>query len=604
MFSLVHRKLPTRGVARTRTLRHRPTVEALEQRTVPSTDFIYWNTDGLAPDTTTSIKRAHLDGTGVETVLDHTGRGLAIDEANGYLYSSSEGNVIFRANLDGSGRVDLLASPAGVEELELDLLHGKMYWGVGGVFPTALYRANLDGSGMEKLYSNPGGNVEGIALDPARGKLYFTDELTGIWVSDLDGSNRTSFQATAIPFDLEIDTVHGKLYWNDFAWGVASQAGIRRANLDGSGGVETVYLVPDMNNGIYFDPVYQQIYYANTNVASHGGPVTLNRISADGPGHEVVLTDLALIENIEVAHSSASPANSSLSGFVFKDFNNDGQLDFGENGLSGVTVTLTGTDDLGNPVNRSQQTDGDGAYRFQTLHPGSYYLTETQPADYLQGINSVGTAGGTVSATDQFSVALPAGVDGLNYNFGERPTTTGTVYRGQTAGIGFWNNKNGQALIKALNGVPTATQLANWLALTFPHMYGAYAGSSNLTGRSNADVAALFQQAFLQHGVKLDAQVLATALSVYVTNATLDPTSAAATYGFTVSGDGAGTAKVNVGSNGDAFGVADNTTITVLDLLPATDAQAVNGVLYNGNATLRKHANDVYSALNQAGGIG
>ena len=77
----------------------------------------------------------------------------------------------------------------------------------------------------------------------------------------------------------------------------------------------------------------------------------------------------------------------------------------------------------------------------------------------------------------------------------------------------------------------------------------------------------------------------------------------AAQYGFTVSGDGVGTATVNVGCNGDAFGVANNTTMTVMDLLLATDAQAVNGVLYNGNTTRRNEANDVFSAVNQAGGI-
>jgi hypothetical protein len=209
-----------------------------------------------------------------------------------------------------------------------------------------------------------------------------------------------------------------------------------------------------------------------------------------------------------------------------------------------------------------------------------------------------------VSATDQFSVPLATGVDGLNYNYGERPATTGTVHKGQTAGIGFWNNKNGQDLIRALNGGLNSTQLANWLAATLPHTFGIYAGSNNLTGKSNADVAALFQQDFLQKGVKLDAQVLATALSVYATNATLDSTGLAATYGFTVGGDGVGTAMVNVGSDGDAFGVANNTTMTVMGLLLATDAQAVNGILYSGNATLRKHANDVFSALNEGGSIG
>jgi len=44
---------------------------------------------------------------------------------------------------------------------------------------------------------------------------------------------------------------------------------------------------------------------------------------------------------------------SSLSGVVWEDFNDDGQVDFGEQGISGVTVTLSGTDFLGNAVNLS-----------------------------------------------------------------------------------------------------------------------------------------------------------------------------------------------------------------------------------------------------------
>ena len=62
-------------------------------------------------------------------------------------------------------------------------------------------------------------------------------------------------------------------------------------------------------------------------------------------------------------------------------------------------------------------------------------------------------------------------------------------------------------------------------------------------------------------------------------------------------------ATVGVGSNGDAFGVANNTTVTVMDLLLTTDNQAVNGLLYNGNTARRNEANSVYSAVNQAGGI-
>jgi hypothetical protein len=329
-----------------------------------------------------------------------------------------------------------------------------------------------------------------------------------------------------------------------------------------------------------------------------------NTINVNGPGafvHNVMATPVPAVGDAFTVNDVPLTPDS-LSGIVWEDFNDDGQVDFGETGIAGVTVTLSGAEDLGSPVNLPQTTDGDGAYVFLNLRPGTYFITETQPAGYLQGIDTVGTAGGSLAATDQLLVPLGPNVNGLNYNFGERPAATGPVQKSQAAGIGFWNNKNGQALIKSFNG-GTGHQLANWLAATLPHLFGIYAGSNDLTGQSNAYVATLFQQDFLLKGVKLDAQVLATALSVYATNATLDATGVAARYGFTVSGDGLGAAAVNIGSDGDAFGVANNTTLTVMDLLLATDAQSINGVLYGGNTTRRAHANDVYSAVNQAGGI-
>jgi hypothetical protein len=228
--------------------------------------------------------------------------------------------------------------------------------------------------------------------------------------------------------------------------------------------------------------------------ASSGG----NTLNVNGPGAFVsnaTATPVPAVGNaFTVNGAPLSPG--SLSGLVWEDFNDDGQVDFGENGIRGVTVLLTGTDDLGNPVSLAQTTTADGAYVFLGLRPGTYRVTETQPAGYLQGIDTVGTAGGSLAAADQFLVPLGPQVNGLNYNFGEQPAATGSVKKGQAAGIGFWNNKNGQALIKALpvvtNPNGSVTSVANWLAATLPHMFGIYAGSNNLTGQSNAYVAALF----------------------------------------------------------------------------------------------------------------
>jgi hypothetical protein len=343
-----------------------------------------------------------------------------------------------------------------------------------------------------------------------------------------------------------------------------------------------------------------------TTDSSGNATFTATNLAAIPPGQGYVTataTNQSTGDTSQFSNYLTAPTPSSLSGLVFEDFNDNGQVDFGEQGIAGVTITLTGTNDLGQAVSQTQVTDGDGAYVFLNLRPGNYYLTETQPSGYSQGIDTVGTAGGSLVATDQFFVTLGQGINGLNYNFGEQPPAGGTPQAGLTATIGFWNNKNGQALIKSFNGGQTSTQLGNWLAATLPHMFGANAGSNDLAGKSNAAIAALFQSDFLVKGVKLDAQVLATALSVYATNATLDNTGVAANYGFIVSGNDLGTATVNVGSNGAAFGVANNSVLTVLNLLKATDAQAIGGLLYNGDDTLRKEANNVYNAINEEGDI-
>ncbi len=113
----------------------------------------------------------------------------------------------------------------------------------------------------------------------------------------------------------------------------------------------------------------------------------------------------------------------SLSGYVYVDANNDGIKESGESGISGVSVTLTGTNDQGNPVTQMVTTLSDGSYSFTNLRPGTYSLTETQPSAYAEGKDTIGTPGGNASVQDVFSnIVLNEGVNGANNNFGERPT--------------------------------------------------------------------------------------------------------------------------------------------------------------------------------------
>src|SRR5262249_16212669 len=64
------------------------------------------------------------------------------------------------------------------------------------------------------------------------------------------------------------------------------------------------------------------------------------------------------------------PPSASLAGNVYYDANNNGLRDDGANsGIGGVTVVLTGTDDLGNAVSTSTTTAADGSYSFGGLRP-------------------------------------------------------------------------------------------------------------------------------------------------------------------------------------------------------------------------------------------
>jgi hypothetical protein len=58
-----------------------------------------------------------------------------------------------------------------------------------------------------------------------------------------------------------------------------------------------------------------------------------------------------------------------------------------------------------------------------------------------------------------------------------------------------------------------------------------------------------------------------------------------------------------VGANGAVACVANNTTLTVLQILQNADQQSVNRVLYGGNVLRRKLASSLFDAINSKGRI-
>ncbi len=174
---------------------------------------------------------------------------------------------------------------------------------------------------------------------------------------------------------------------------------------------------------------------------------------------------------------------------------------------------------------------------------------------------------------------------------------------GQTQDSDYWRSQSGQNLINSFNDSATSTRLGNWLATSFPRLYGPQAGTNNLSGRTNAQVAAYYLNLFRQSSTTLERQVLTTAFNIYASTLNLGG-AAGARAGFQVTLSGLGATSVNVGLRGSSFGVPNNTSLPVLSLLTYINSRATGGVLYSGASSLRAGAEQVLSQVNVKGKSG
>ena len=161
-----------------------------------------------------------------------------------------------------------------------------------------------------------------------------------------------------------------------------------------------------------------------------------------------------------------------LTGLVFSDQNNDGVLNGVDFGISNVVVTLGGTSDWG-VVSNTTLTLANGTYAFTGIRPGTYTITETQPAAFGQGRNVLGNLGGANTATDVFSgISLTQGQSGGGYNFAELPAAI--------TGVVFADRNYNQALDagEGLGGIP--------VVLTGTNLPGGSVSLTNITAAGGA----------------------------------------------------------------------------------------------------------------------
>jgi hypothetical protein len=170
--------------------------------------------------------------------------GIVVDEAARHLFWTTMGAVsandgtIERADLDGSHGATIVTAGGTFtpKQIKLDPVHHKLYW--ADREGMRIMRGNLDGSNVETLVETGQGDAArrdarnwcvGIALDVARGQIYWTQKGNGgngrivrAGVELLHGQTAATrsdlqvlFDGLPEPIDMDIDLSTRLIYWTD-----------------------------------------------------------------------------------------------------------------------------------------------------------------------------------------------------------------------------------------------------------------------------------------------------------------------------------------------------------------------------------------------------
>ncbi|CAH1258892.1 LRP6 [Branchiostoma lanceolatum] len=178
--------------------------------------FVYWTDDEAR-----AIRRARLDGTGVEylitTEVEHPD-GIAVDWVARNLYWTDTGtDRIEVTRLNGTSRKILIAE--NLEEpraIVLDPSEGYMYWTDWGQHPK-IERAELDGSHRTVLFNTSLVWPNGLAIDYQARRIYWGDAKTDkIEYANLNGTGRTILVDEKLPHIFGFSLLGNYIYWTDW----------------------------------------------------------------------------------------------------------------------------------------------------------------------------------------------------------------------------------------------------------------------------------------------------------------------------------------------------------------------------------------------------
>jgi len=285
------------------------------------------------------------------------------------------------------------------------------------------YCDGLDSAGsLGGTATNPGDKISGIAIEAGdSGSNYNFGELKYSSIAGYvyeDSNNDGVKDANETP----LQNVTVQLWvWNE-AEGVFKATG-RTATTDA--------------NGYYkFDDVCPYKKFRVVEVQPDGyisGKNTAGDVGGTANDASDWITDIILpVDTDADNYNFGELREAKISGYVYEDvtlnngatdmtYTDNGVKDANEKGIAGVTVDLYRLENGSYVFVATTTTDENGFYQFSGLKPGTYQIVETQPEDYFDGQDAIGSLGGLSQDDNDLmtSINVLSGEDGVNYNFGE-----------------------------------------------------------------------------------------------------------------------------------------------------------------------------------------
>ncbi|WAR02016.1 LRP6-like protein [Mya arenaria] len=182
----------------------------------PVDGYVYWTDDEVR-----AIRRAFLNGTGQETIVDKEvdhPDGIAIDWIGRNIYWTDTGtDRIEVARLNGTSRKILISENLDEPRaLCLDPERGYIWWTDWGEEPK-IERAFLDGTNRSIVINTNLSWPNGIVVDYKEDKIYWCDAKTDvIEVANMDGSGRRVLVKDNLPHLFGFSLLGDYLYWTEW----------------------------------------------------------------------------------------------------------------------------------------------------------------------------------------------------------------------------------------------------------------------------------------------------------------------------------------------------------------------------------------------------